>query len=262
MLSVTSRDNPRFKAVRGLLEQAALRRKQGLTVLEGTHLLLAAQQAGLTPQSLWVGETALAHLEVQALLGHWPAVPVFVLADALYAQLRSLGPGVDVLGVLAIPVPVAPARWDGDLLVLDGVQDSGNVGTLLRSAAAAGFGTVLCTTGTASVWSPRVLRAGMGAQFGLTIFEHLSPAEIAKTAQVPLLATSSHATSTLYDQDLTGPHGWVLGNEGQGVSAALLACATAVRIPQPGGQESLNVAVAGSVCLFESVRQRWCGGGG
>ncbi len=256
MLPIQSKDNPRFRSVRGLLEQASLRRKLGQTVLEGTHLLSAYQQQGLRPQSIWLAEQAQSHPEVQALLQGWPDVPVLLLADGLYQQLRSLGPGVDVLAVIEVPAAPAAIDWQGDLLILDRVQDSGNVGTLLRSAAAAGFRTVLCTEGTASVWSPRVLRAGMGAQFGLSIHEHLNAEALLQQCQVPLLATSSHADQSLYAQDLRGPVGWLMGNEGQGVGAALLAAAQPVCIPQPGGQESLNVAVAGSVCLFETVRQR------
>lgn len=256
MQSILSRDNPRFKAVRGLLEQASLRRKLGQTVLEGTHLLEAYRLQGHVPLALWVSETVLDHPEVASLLAHWGAVATHVLPEALYAQLRSLGPGVDVLGVIALPSPNRPIAWDQDLLVLDRIQDSGNVGTLLRSAAAAGWRQILCTQGTASVWSPRVLRAGMGAQFGLEIHEQVSVATLQAQCQVPLLATSSHAQHSVYAHDLRPAHGWLLGNEGQGVSDELLTLATPLSIPQPGGQESLNVAVAGSICLFEAVRQR------
>ena len=118
---------------------------------------------------------------------------------------------------------------------------------------------VLAMKGTVGLWSPKVLRAGMGAHFGLQLHELCDSTDSLAQLQaldLPLLATSSHAAQSLYAQDLRGPVSWLMGNEGQGVGAALLAAAQPVCIPQPGGQESLNVAVAGSVCLFETVRQR------
>ena len=136
------------------------------------------------------------------------------------------------------------------------MQDPGNVGTLLRSAAAAGIQQIVCTKGSASLWSPRVLRAGMGAHFSLQTFENIQLEEILEQFKIPVYVTSSHRSTSLYAKDLSQPCVWILGNEGQGVSDYALAHAEAVTIPQPGGQESLNVAIAGSVCFFEMVRQR------
>ena len=132
----------------------------------------------------------------------------------------------------------------------------GNVGSMLRSAAAFGVRQVLALKGTAALWSPKVLRAGMGAHFGLRLVENLEEAALADLA-MPLLATSSHAAQAIHDTRLPWPCAWVLGHEGQGISRALQArCAQTLRIPQPGGEESLNVATAAAVCLYESVRQR------
>lgn len=255
-LSIVSRDNPRLRQVRGLLEQASARKKSGQTVLEGIHLLDAYQKAGFTPDTLWLTETALAHPEVIALRNRWPAVLTLQLPDALYQDMRTLGPGIDIMGVIAQPQHPLPAHFERDLLILESVQDAGNVGTLLRTAAAAGIVDVVCITGTASAWSPRVLRAGMGAQFGLNIYEQLTLADVLPRLNIPLYATSSHVSTSLYQQDLSGAVAWLMGNEGQGASDLALAHATGVTIPQPGGQESLNVAIAGAVCLFEMVRQR------
>jgi TrmH family RNA methyltransferase len=129
------------------------------------------------------------------------------------------------------------------------------VGSVLRSAAALGVRQVLALSGTAALWSPKVLRAGMGAHFGLRLIEGLEAAALA-SLQLPLVATSSHADQTLQQAALPSPCAWVLGHEGQGVSAAVMArCAMTVRIPQPGGEESLNVAAAAAICLYESARR-------
>jgi TrmH family RNA methyltransferase len=153
-----------------------------------------------------------------------------------------------------LPLQAAPAVQPGAAsVVLDGVQDAGNVGAILRSAAAFGFRQVLAVKGTAALWSPKVLRAGMGAHFGLQLVEGLEAAAV-EGLQVPLLATSSHQGDFLHKAKLPWPCGWVFGHEGQGVSRALAdRAAQHVRIVQPGGEESLNVAAAAAICLHASA---------
>jgi len=253
---IASKDNPRIKHVRGLLEQASQRRKSAQTVLEGVHLLDACRQAGIRPESIYLAESAQTHPEVNDLLDHWPEVQCTLLTDSLYKGLRTLGQGIDIMAVISTPTATLPEQISTDVLILEDVQDSGNVGTLLRTAAAAGIKQIICTSGTASVWSPRVLRAGMGAQFSLTVIEHADIADVIARLQLPLYATSSHATDELYDLTLSGPVAWLMGNEGQGASSQALSHAHPIAIPQPGGQESLNVAIAGAICMFEMVRQR------
>jgi TrmH family RNA methyltransferase len=141
-------------------------------------------------------------------------------------------------------------------VVLDRVQDAGNVGAILRSAAAFGFTQIAALTGTALLWSPKVLRAGMGAHFGLRLVEGLS-ADALQALQVPLLVTSSHAGQWLHQARLPWPCAWVLGHEGQGVSPAIAGRAAGqLRIAQPGGEESLNVAAAAAICLHASAVSR------
>jgi RNA methyltransferase, TrmH family len=258
---ITSRDNPRLKHLRGLLEHASVRRKSGQTVLEGIHLLDAYQRAGLMPDSIFLSESVLTHPEVNDLFDHslldqWQQVPRFVLPDGLYKEIRTLGQGIDIMALIdSIHVPLTE-RLTNDVLIMEDVQDTGNVGTLLRTAAAAGIRQVICTIGTASVWSPRALRAGMGAQFGLEIIEQVNISDVIQRLDIPLYSTSSHASLNLYSMNLTTPVAWLMGNEGQGASDVAMSNAIAVNIPQPGGQESLNVAIAGAVCMFEMVRQR------
>ena len=150
-----------------------------------------------------------------------------------------------------------PERVDASCVVLDGVQDAGNVGSILRSAAAAGVKQVFCAPGTAYAWSSKVLRSAMGAHFLLDIFEDVPAATLIERLAIPAVMTDSHTSQAIYDCDLSGPVAWVFGNEGAGVSNAwLTAVAHRLTIPQPGGMESLNVAAAAAICLFEQCRQQ------
>ena len=151
-------------------------------------------------------------------------------------------------------MPAAPSLQPGlATLVLDRLQDAGNVGSILRSAAAFGFAQVLAIKGTVALWSPKVVRAGMGAHFGLRLVEGLSVEDVS-ALQVPLLVTSSHQGTLLNEARLPNPCAWVLGHEGQGVGEALAAKASlSIRIPQPGGEESLNAAAAAASCLYASA---------
>jgi TrmH family RNA methyltransferase len=151
-------------------------------------------------------------------------------------------------------LPEAPTLLsDVPTVVLDRLQDAGNVGSVLRSAAAFGFRQVLALRGTAALWSPKVVRAGMGAHFGLRLIESLSVEDL-QGLQVPLVLTSSHQGDWLHQTQLPWPCAWVLGHEGQGVGEALAERASRwVRIGQPGGEESLNVAAAAAICLHASA---------
>ncbi|MBI1450991.1 MULTISPECIES: TrmH family RNA methyltransferase [Acinetobacter] len=250
-----SKDNAKIKHLRGLIEQSSYRKKQGQTVLEGTHLGLAWVEQKRRINSIFTTEKNLEHPDICDILDEYDG-SVFVIAESLYRDLSTLGTTLPFLAIVDLPSSSQALQFDLDTLVLENVQDPGNVGTLLRSAAAAGIQQVVCTKGSASLWSPRVLRAGMGAHFALKTFENIQLEDILERFEIPVYVTSSHQSTSLYDQDLKQPCVWVLGNEGQGVSEYALAHANAVSIPQPGGQESLNVAIAGSVCFFEMVRQR------
>jgi TrmH family RNA methyltransferase len=176
-----------------------------------------------------------------------------VVADPAMAELSSLETPPPIAYVVALPA--APTlRADAPTVVLDRIQDAGNVGSILRSAAAFGFTQVIALEGTASLWAPKVLRAAMGAHFGLGLLEGRQP-ETLDGLSVPLLGTSSHAEAAIADAPLAWPCAWLFGNEGAGASAAVQArCARVLRIPQPGGEESLNVAAAAAICLYESRR--------
>ncbi|ENW90399.1 hypothetical protein F905_00420 [Acinetobacter sp. CIP 53.82] len=254
-LFLESKDNPKIKHLRGLIEQNSYRKKQGQTVLEGSHLCLAWLEQNRKINAIFTTENALKHPDLNDILDQYQGT-VFVIGESLYKDLSTLGTTLACLAIVDLPSSSQALDYQADTLILENVQDPGNVGTLLRSAAAAGIQQIVCTKGSASLWSPRVLRAGMGAHFSLQTFENIQLEEILEQFKIPVYVTSSHRSTSLYVKDLSQPCVWILGNEGQGVSDYALAHAEAVTIPQPGGQESLNVAIAGSVCFFEMVRQR------
>ena len=245
---VSSRDNPLLVRVRKLGADPGAYRKLGEVWLEGDHLCSAfAQRGGRAVQAI-VSTAGWEQPALRALAGQ--AAAVAIVPPELMAGLSTLESPPEI-GFVA--PALAPEQAS---VVLDRLQDAGNVGAILRSASAFGFTQVLALKGTAALWSPKVLRAGMGAHFALRLVEGLESDALAGL-QVPMLGTSSHAAQALHEVDLPWPCGWVLGHEGQGVSAALQRqCAMALRIPQPGGEESLNVAAAAAVCLYESARQR------
>jgi TrmH family RNA methyltransferase len=248
---IVARDNALLVRLRRLVHDGAAYRRTGEVWLEGDHLCRAlAERGGRALQAVFT-EDAWRQPALRAL--GTAAARIVIVPDALFDGISTLPSPARMGFLVALPAPPALAP-DAATLVLDRVQDAGNVGSLLRSAAAFGVGQVLALKGTAALWSPKVLRAGMGAHFTLALFDAAGPAELDQL-RVPLVATSSHAALALPQAALPHPCAWVLGHEGQGVGAELLArCALTVRIPQPGGQESLNVAAAGAVCLYESAR--------
>lgn len=250
---VTSRDNPLLVSLRRLVQDGAAYRKAGRLWLEGDHLCRAARQRGVPAQQAVLCESALDDDALRELAAWAPRT--VVVPQALYRQLSTLESPSRIGFVLAAPAaPTIDAHAPS--VVLDRLQDAGNVGSVLRSAAAFGITQVLALKGTTALWSPKVLRAGMGAHFALRLVEGLTAADLAGLS-VPLLGTSSHGGQWLHEAALPHPAAWVLGHEGQGVSEELAArCALQLRIPQPGGEESLNVAAAAAVCFYESLRRR------
>jgi len=251
-LRITSRDNPLLARLRRLAQDGASYRRLGQIWLEGDHLCRALCARGQVPSMAVISDEAWAVPRLCEIAGQ--ADKVVVVPGPLFAGFSGLESPAGIGFVIDLPATTAIAA-DLPTVVLDRVQDPGNVGSILRSAAAFGVHQVLALAGTAALWSPKVLRAGMGAHFALALHEGLDDAALQMLA-VPLLATSSHAGHLLPQAPLPWPCAWVLGHEGQGVSPALLArCALQVRIPQPGGEESLNVAAAAAVCLYESQRR-------
>ncbi|MBC8057384.1 MAG: RNA methyltransferase [Rhizobiales bacterium] len=250
--TIASRDNPLLVRLRKLAAEPAAYRKLGEVWIEGEHLCAAFVQRGGVAAQAVITEEGWQTPALRSIAGN--AAAVAVIPAALMAGLSAL----ESPAQLGFALPWSgPGELDPNApsVVLDRLQDAGNVGNILRSAAAFGFTQVIAIKGTAALWSPKVLRAGMGAHFALRLVEGGGDDEL-QALRVPMFATSSHAASAVHEAALPWPCAWVMGHEGQGVSAALMArCAAALRIPQPGGEESLNVAAAAAVCLYESARR-------
>ncbi len=263
--AISSRDNPLVQKLRRLAQDPLAYRKLGEVWLEGDHLCSAALERGVTvpvavvTDTAWLGEHGMAagddaqarHLSALAR----QAERVVVVPESLWKAFTGLESPARVGFLLPLPAGQS-VQADAATVVLDRVQDAGNVGSILRTAAAMGVTQVLALKGTAGLWSPKVLRAGMGAHFGLQVLEQLTPNDL-EGLNVPLVATSLQTDHMLHEVALPDPCAWVMGHEGQGVAEAVMArCALRVRIPQPGGEESLNVAAATAICLYESMRRR------
>lgn len=262
MKRIESRDNALVKRVRALSASARERRKLGETLLDGPHLLAEALRRQWPLKTVLFSDSGLRNTEIAALAtqieASATAAPCVVLADPVFAQLSPVDTPSGVLAIIELPVPSLPEQLQGSVVVLDGVQDSGNLGSILRTAAAAGIADILLGEGCAQAWSPRALRAGMGAHFVLRIHEQLDLLAALEGFHGAVLATAlGSGARELYALDLNRPVAWLFGGEGQGLSPALLARADErVLIPMAAGVESLNVGAAAAVCLFEQLRQR------
>jgi TrmH family RNA methyltransferase len=256
---VSSRNNPRVKEAARLIASSRDRRKAGRCVLEGEHLITVYLDRVGAPESLLVVDEMQGDARIAALTARVPARCVVAVPAALFAEVSTLPVAIGALAVVPTPAPSLPppARFH---LLLDDLQDPGNVGTMLRTAAAAGVEQVLLSKHCAFAWSPKALRAGQGAHFLTAIVEDVDLPAWARdfSARGGCVAVAvARDGVALFDAALTGPLALAIGNEGAGVSAPLLACADfTVTIPMPGGMESLNAAAAAAVLLFEAVRQR------
>lgn len=248
-----SRGNPLLLRLRRLALDGTAYRKQGEVWVEGEHLGSAALARGWALARVVIAESAAELPRLRHLID--AAHHCTVVADDRYRELSTLDSPSQIGCVLELPeIPAIDASLE--TVVLDRVQDPGNVGSVLRSAAGLGVAQVLATRGTAALWSPKVLRAAMGAHFGLRLVEGLSAADVAQ-ASLGLVTTSSHQGVPLPEAPLPAPCAWVFGHEGQGVDETLAEhCTHRVSIPLPGGEESLNVAAAAAICLYEAMRRR------
>jgi TrmH family RNA methyltransferase len=257
MKAIQSRDNPFFKALLKLATSARQRGKSDQALLDGTHLLAAYLEVGMLPQHVLVNEAALQDAEVISLLGRLGAAPVTQLNVKLLAELSELKTPPGILALIDIPPPTVPIPDSNFALLLEDIQDPGNLGSILRSAAAAGCDAVYLSVGCADAWSPKVLRAAMGGHFALNIYERKDLPAVAQSFEGTLLATSLQATCSLYDNNMSGNIAFIIGNEGAGLSDTLMGHATQViSIPMQSTVESLNAAAATAICLFEVIRQR------
>jgi TrmH family RNA methyltransferase len=257
MRSILSRDNPFYKELARISGSARQRSKSNQTLLDGAHLLAAYLDSGNQPRHILLTAAAMNDDEIAGLLRRTIDVPVTRLDDKLFAGLSELKTPSGIIALIDLPLPEGTIADSRFALLLEDIQDPGNLGSMLRSAAAAGCDAAFLSPNCADAWSPKVLRAAMGGHFALRIYERQDLPGVAKSFPGTLFAASPHATLSLYDCDLLGNVAFLVGNEGAGLSVGLLQLAAQqISIPIPGKIESLNAAAAAAICLFEAVRQR------
>lgn len=255
MKHISSRDNP---AVKALAKLAGTAGKRGAPVLlDGVHLCQAWLQHHGAPDQAVFDVDRLSQPDIAALAAAVPDSRCLALDARLMQSVASVESGQGVAFLVTPPTLELPPAVEENCVLFDRIQDPGNVGTLLRTCAAAGVKRVFLATGTAAAWSPKVVRSGQGAHFALAIHEHVDLAGLLPRLRVPLVATALDGAQNLYAGRLPAQCAWVFGHEGQGVAPALLAAAKLkVWIPHDAvAVESLNVGAAAAICLFEQRRQ-------
>lgn len=260
---ISSSENPGLRALKKLAQESRIQRQQGRALLEGVHLVTAYRDKLGPPLRLVVSEHGVQQAEIRAVLASLPDVDCWLLRDQLFAQLSELRTPPGLLAEIAIPQPApAAALPNHSCVLLDRVQDAGNVGSILRTAAAAGVKDIFLGPGCAAAWSARVVRAAQGAHFDLAIHEHVDLAQVMQHFAGSCLAAAAHGAQSLYALKLEQPIAWLFGSEGQGIDPQLEQQADErVLIPLAAGCESLNVAAAAAICLFEERRQKTAGPG-
>lgn len=250
---IASRDNPLFKSLRTLADDP---RRHGQALADGIHLVAACLARGVTIRQLLVSESGLGKPEIVELLRRAAGIDCVLMRDALLREISGVAAPTGIAAVIDVPTASA-ATPAGDAVLLDAVQDAGNVGAILRTAAAAGVPEVILGRGCAGAWTARVLRAGQGAHFSLLVREQADLAAVLTASAATSIATVARGGSDLHQLDLSGPTLWLVGNEGAGLSPALIEAARVrATIQLASGTESLNVAAATAICLFEARRQR------
>ena len=256
MERITSRQNAHFKQARRLAESVRERNKSKQILMDGTRLIRAyTDQFGLADSTLLISETGVNRPDIRQILETTPPRHIYLLADELFAEIAQVETPEGITAIAGIPC-VESRTSDDFRILLDGIQDPGNLGGLLRTAAAAGATSAYLTKGCADAWSPRSLRGGMGAQFILPIRERIDLETALTGFRGAVIATSARAKQSIYDADLSGPVAMIFGNEGRGLPDDVSALANQlVHIPMAGKVESLNVAAAAAICCFERLRQ-------
>ena len=234
MVRISSRDNPQYKALKKALGSNSAYKNAGWVWLEGDHLCRAALARGFQAVEWVISEefwqSVCDSIDFIAIKTEVAKTPTLLLPQALMQALCSVDAAANIACRMALPPATQAVHAKAATVVLERVQDAGNVGAILRCAAAFGYSQVLATEGTAALWSPKVLRAAMGAHFGLQLHEGLDTATLQEglqSLQMPVLATSSHGGTALHRMQAPWPHTWLFGNEGQGLSPTARRCVCA-----------------------------------
>jgi TrmH family RNA methyltransferase len=250
---IVSRDNPIFKYLKKLAENARERRAEGKTLLDGVHLIESYCEAFGEPELVIIPE-GKSSLEATALMQHLEHVNTIMFPTLMFAELTPVATSTGILAMVKTPHIAAPSEVKFALMLED-IQDPGNLGSMLRTALGAGVDAVYLSKGCTDAWSPKALRGGQGAQFHLPIVEGVDLVETIHNFKGNTYATTMDGES-LYAQDLSKPSAFIIGNEGAGLSDKVMkAAGHQISIPMYPNLESLNAAAAAAVCLFERVRQ-------
>ena len=258
MKRIASKDNPHYKAIKKLCQSSRERRKTGLFLLDGIHLIESYTFVHKPVEELLLRASAFENAAFSGFLEeHAANVKVTILEDALFETLALVDTPSGIMAIAAMPEAPGNPKAENDAVLLDGIQDPGNLGSILRTAAAAGFRQILLSPDCAQAWAPKTLRAAMGAHFQLAIHENQSLSGFLGCYRGQAVLTLPDAARPIHALDLTRATAWVFGSEGQGISESVRALVDVhACIPMPGKTESLNVSAAAAICLFETVRQR------
>lgn len=256
---IGSSSNPRFRHWLELTTSTRARAVLQTALIEGEHLARAWLDAGHgAVTEVLLPKRSSAQFALRDLCARLSTC-LYIIDDRLFDRLSQVEHGAGPLFVVPIPIATATGSIDEDAVFLDGVQDPGNVGTILRTAAAFGIRRIIASPQTADIWSPKVVRAAMGAHFSMAIERNIDPQSLlARVGQAPLTAADPRAARRIDQADLTSARVWAFGSEGGGLSAALSGAVSVerLRIAQDAAIESLNVAMAAAICLYEQYRQR------
>ena len=253
---IQSRENPRFRTALDLVQSSRERRKRQQTFIEGIHLCRAFLERGSRPLQMFATQASLENPQVDQL---WQVIEAerVLLTPALFRELSQVEHGPAIAYVIETPQASLPETVSQSSVYLDRIQDPGNVGSILRSCAAAGVSNLFASPGTAFCWSPKVLRSAMGAHFLINIHEGVAWRDLHPRLRLNSLATAADAADIIWKSDLRSPCIWLFGNEGAGLEPGIRATVQSwVSIPIQTQVESLNVASAVAICLFEQRRQQ------
>jgi TrmH family RNA methyltransferase len=255
MKKLSSRENPQVRRWQKLVRDGRARRREGRAIIEGPHLVEAYRERRGAPVALLVSEHGLERDEIAGIVARAEIAPV-VLSDSLFCSIADTETPVGIAAEIVIPDARTDLAGSPTCLFLEGIQDMGNIGAILRSAAAFGVPDVVLAKGCADPWAPKALRAAMGAHFSLRVLQTDELAASMDRFAGQTICTTPHRGTALDMLDLRGRVGWIFGAEGQGVSDAITArAALSATIPMETGAESLNVAAAVAICLYERSRQ-------
>lgn len=252
---ITSLSNSKIKQIVKLANSRARRYEDGLAVIYGKHLVLEALKYDVL-DCVFINYSK--YDDYLDIVKDIAADNVYAISHEILAKINLSDSLTDIIGLIQIKLSaMSDDIYHDDCVILDNIQDPGNLGTIMRSCTACGIKNVLLSKSCVDPYNLKVLRASQGIQFGLNILNNIDIAKFASEYKYDVIATMPNATESIYQYNLTKPCAWLFGNEGAGISKDILENITCrLSIPMQNNSESLNVAMASTICLFEMFRQR------